>query len=150
VQGGASTTKSTSSTTSFLQAHQSFIAQGQPSRNCIMARIRHPVSLLTWTCRPNPSKRICAVETQHLRPCVAPFHSSPNMHTDGVFRALTESRVKTPWIEAFRKQQHENGARTNVSSQSTSSANRKLEPKRMSDSFHSVVSKLKLEFTALR
>lgn len=66
------------------------------------------------------------------------FHSSTPRLTDGVFRALTEARVRTPWIEAFRKKQAEGSDPTKASDKPQVPADRDLTPKRMSDSYHSV------------
>lgn len=67
--------------------------------------------------------------------------STTQVHrTDGVFRALTDERVQTPWIVALRKKQTEGEDPTKAASQPALPADRKLEPKRMSDSYHSVVS----------
>ena len=71
---------------------------------------------------------------------LACFHSGPKLRTDGVFRALTESRVRTPWIEALRTQQRAGPDPSEASQQPKTPAKRNLEPKRMSDSYHSVVS----------
>jgi acyl-coenzyme A thioesterase 9 len=70
------------------------------------------------------------------------FHSSSPKRTDGVFRELTAQRVRTPWIEAFRKQQEEE--RTGKTSKESSPQpqvpkERDLKPKRMQDSYSSVV-----------
>ncbi|KAJ9623114.1 hypothetical protein H2203_006050 [Taxawa tesnikishii (nom. ined.)] len=59
--------------------------------------------------------------------------------TDGVFRALTENRVQTPWIEALRKKQKEGADPTQPSGKPETPDDRNLEPKKMSDSYHSVV-----------
>jgi acyl-coenzyme A thioesterase 9 len=48
-------------------------------------------------------------------------------------------RVRTPWIEALRKKQNEGADPTAVSEKPSVPAERKLTPKRMSDSYHSVV-----------
>jgi acyl-coenzyme A thioesterase 9 len=55
--------------------------------------------------------------------------------TDGVFRGLTDTRLRTPWIEAFRLQQEgkENQNEEEVPKE------RDLTPKKMSDSYHRVV-----------
>ena len=68
------------------------------------------------------------------------FHPSTPRLTDGVFRALTEARVRTPWIEAFRKKQAEGADSTKASDKPQAPTDRDLTPKRMSDSYHSVVS----------
>jgi len=67
------------------------------------------------------------------------FSTSRPNHTDGVFRALTENRVQTPWVEAFERQQKEGHDPTKPSGPSLDKE-RDLSPKKMSDSYHSVVS----------
>lgn len=67
------------------------------------------------------------------------FHSSSPQRTDGVFRELTAQRVRTPWIEAFRKQQEEGKNTKDSSPKPLVPKERKLEPKRMQDSYSSVV-----------
>ncbi|MCJ1324476.1 hypothetical protein MMC10_001138 [Thelotrema lepadinum] len=67
-----------------------------------------------------------------------PFHVSQNWQTDGVYHELTAMRVRTPWIEAFRKQQEEGI----VEAQSTPPATAKkhqTSPKKMSDSYHRII-----------
>nr|OQO29545.1 hypothetical protein B0A51_04103 [Rachicladosporium sp. CCFEE 5018] len=59
--------------------------------------------------------------------------------TDGVFRALTENRVRTPWIEALRKKQQEGEDPTKASGKAKTPKDRDLSPKKMSDSYHRVV-----------
>ena len=48
-------------------------------------------------------------------------------------------RVRTPWIEALRKQREEGSDPTEISSTPATPPNRDLTPKKMSDSFHRVV-----------
>jgi acyl-coenzyme A thioesterase 9 len=48
-------------------------------------------------------------------------------------------RVRTPWVEAFRKQQAEGKPSGAPSGRPEVPENRDLSPKRMSDSYHSVV-----------
>ncbi|KAF2184377.1 hypothetical protein K469DRAFT_739418 [Zopfia rhizophila CBS 207.26] len=67
------------------------------------------------------------------------FHSSYPNYTDGVFRELTEQRVRTPWIEALRRQQAEGSDPTKASGKPEVLANRGLKLKRMSDSYHKVI-----------
>ncbi|KAK7555762.1 HotDog domain-containing protein [Phyllosticta citricarpa] len=67
------------------------------------------------------------------------FSSTPTACTDGVFRDLTEARIQTPWIEALRKKQRDGEDPTRASGIPQVPANRKLEPKRMSDSYHRVI-----------
>ncbi|KAL8629360.1 hypothetical protein Q9189_004933 [Teloschistes chrysophthalmus] len=67
------------------------------------------------------------------------LHVSPIKQTDGVFKELTEMRVRTPWIEALRKKQEEGIDPTKKSSTPATPSDRDLAPKKMSDSFHRVV-----------
>jgi acyl-coenzyme A thioesterase 9 len=67
------------------------------------------------------------------------LHSSSSLRTDGVFRELTEQRVRTPWIEAFRKQQEEAKNPTAASEEPQVPKERELKPKRMQDSYSSVI-----------
>ena len=48
-------------------------------------------------------------------------------------------RVRTPWIEALRKQKAQGVDPTGKSSTPATPSNRDLTPKKMSDSFHRVV-----------
>jgi acyl-coenzyme A thioesterase 9 len=55
-----------------------------------------------------------------------------------VFRELTSARVPTPWIEALRRK--DAGLQVNESVADTPEAKKKrLEGKRMSESYHSVI-----------
>ena len=67
--------------------------------------------------------------------------SSARLQTDGVFRALTDNRVQTPWIEALRKKQREehDGPRPSGKPKTPSDHERDLTPRPMADSYHSVV-----------
>lgn len=66
------------------------------------------------------------------------FSSSASRSTDGVFRELTSARVPTPWIEALRRK--EAGLEVNeVVSDTTEAKEKRMEGKRMSESYHSVV-----------
>jgi hypothetical protein len=70
---------------------------------------------------------------------VRAFSTSRRCRTDGVFRALTGERVQKPWIEAFREQQAGmHGDKGSIEQRGTP-ADRDLTPKKMSDSYHSVV-----------
>ncbi|XP_014560738.1 hypothetical protein COCVIDRAFT_12541 [Bipolaris victoriae FI3] len=71
-------------------------------------------------------------------PCRS-FHCSPTPRTDGVFRELTAMRVRTPWVEALRQQQAEANQPSEPSKKTELPKDRKLTPKRMSESYHSVV-----------
>ncbi|KAI4141878.1 MAG: hypothetical protein L6R39_005153 [Caloplaca ligustica] len=67
------------------------------------------------------------------------FHVSSSRTTDGVFKELTNMRVRTPWIEALRKKQEEGIDPTKKSSTPAAPPDRDLTPKRMADSYHRVV-----------
>lgn len=67
------------------------------------------------------------------------FHATPAYTTDGVYRDLTNMRVRTPWVEALRKQREEGYDPTKTSNTPVTPSNRNLTPKKMSDSFHRVV-----------
>jgi hypothetical protein len=64
--------------------------------------------------------------------------------TDGVFRELTAARVQQPWIEAFQQKQEkeqDGGSADPGPAKPLTPAdhNRDLAPKKMHDSYHSVV-----------
>lgn len=68
------------------------------------------------------------------------LHATAIRNTDGVFNALTEMRVNTPWIEALRKQQQNGIDPRGKSDKPATPPDRDLTPKKMSDSYHRVVS----------
>jgi acyl-coenzyme A thioesterase 9 len=79
------------------------------------------------------SKALCSPRTSHIRT----ISSSSRCLTDGVYGELTAMRTRTPFIEAFRKQQQgENG----TPAVPTDHLKRDLSPKTMSDSLTRVVS----------
>ncbi|KAF2740676.1 Thioesterase/thiol ester dehydrase-isomerase [Polyplosphaeria fusca] len=92
------------------------------------ATIRPSTVLIRCNCTPNA----------RLRRPRREFHSSPSQRTDGVFRELTSMRVRTPWIEALRKQQAESADPHKPSGMPKMPPGRDLTPKRMRDSYHSV------------
>ncbi|KAF1833359.1 Thioesterase/thiol ester dehydrase-isomerase [Decorospora gaudefroyi] len=67
------------------------------------------------------------------------IHSSPSQSTDGVFRELTSMRVRTPWVEALRQQQAEQSHPAEPSGKPEVPKERDLRPRRMDDSYYSVV-----------
>ena len=67
------------------------------------------------------------------------LHVSSACHTDGVYRDLTNMRVRTPWVEALKTQRADGIDPTKKSVTPATPANRDLRPKKMSDSFHRVV-----------
>ena len=68
------------------------------------------------------------------------FHVSFPRRTDGVFPALTEMRVKTPWVQALRER--DKGTGSSSYGQDETLASRDLTPKTMSESYHSQVCSL--------
>ena len=64
---------------------------------------------------------------------------SPPCRTDGVFRELTDQRVQVPWVEAFRKREREGHDETKATGTPQTPEHRDLSPKKMADSYHSVV-----------
>ncbi|EGP82841.1 unnamed protein product [Zymoseptoria tritici ST99CH_1A5] len=70
------------------------------------------------------------------------FSAAIPCRTDGVFTALTNERVQIPWVEAFRKEQAEKatgGKADGGGQQQTTKVERDLTPRKMSDSYHSVI-----------
>ncbi|KAL8904234.1 MAG: hypothetical protein Q9171_007128, partial [Xanthocarpia ochracea] len=95
-----------------------------------------PTNLLRIATRASKSEfKNCITWSRAIRQ----LHLSPRWQTDGVFKELTEMRVRTPWIEALRKKEQEGIDPTQRSSVPATPSNRDLTPKRMSDSFHRVV-----------
>ena len=77
----------------------------------------------------HPSRQqICTQLSVIHRRC---FRPSVEQQTDGVYKALTEMRVRTPWIEALR---HSRDAETQESEVPPEPVKPDLTPKRMSDS----------------
>lgn len=64
------------------------------------------------------------------------FRSSINHQTDGVYKALTEMRVRTPWIEALRQN---TGTECQDSEGPSQLVKPDLTPKTMSDSYFKCV-----------
>lgn len=67
---------------------------------------------------------------------------TPARQTDGVFRKLTEMRVPTPWIDALQDKKRRESGQTASAPSHDIPVNRErpaLTPKRMSDSYYSVV-----------
>ena len=62
------------------------------------------------------------------------IHATSINRTDGVFRGLTDERLPTPWIEAFRSQRDGKGTTSEAEPHE-----RDLSPRRMQDSYHRVV-----------
>lgn len=73
-------------------------------------------------------------------PVFCHLHTTPVYNTDGVYRDLTDMRVRTPWIEALRRKREDDFDPAKQSGTSITPSNRDLKPKKMSDSSHRVVS----------
>lgn len=95
------------------------------------ASLRRTTQILRVKCFQSPAPLIFATQRS--------FHCSPSQRTDGVFRELTSMRVRTPWVEAFRKQQQDGKQPGEASAESKVPKDRDLSPKHMNDSYHSVV-----------
>ena len=78
-------------------------------------------------------QQLCAQRPKIQRRC---FRSSLIQQTDGVYKALTEMRVRTPWIEALRQSKEDKTQNANVPSEPVKPD---LRPKRMSDSYFKCV-----------
>lgn len=98
--------------------------------HCSMAS-KTPVRSLLSSIGRQMGGRMC----QHARP----FCVSSRRQTDGVFRELTNQRVQKPWIEALREQQSQSHAASQAPTPPPSPIDRDLTPKRMKDSYYSVV-----------
>jgi acyl-coenzyme A thioesterase 9 len=115
------------------------LSPGLPAHFSIMASISRTAlhrlrSTRAYEC-PRHLPRLISVSA--LKPRT--FHTTSTQQTDGVFRALTEQRVRTPWIEALRKQQAEGTTPGQASGKQEVPSNRDLSPKRMEESYHSVI-----------
>lgn len=80
-----------------------------------------------------------AVQAPLCSPALRRFHATPACSTDGVYRDLTNMRVRTPWVEALRQQREKGSDPTKTSSTPATPLDRYLTPKKMSESFHRVV-----------
>jgi len=77
------------------------------------------------------------------------FWASPQRATDGVYKELTEMRIRTPWIEALKKKQEEEQDPSMISKPPATLPDRDLRPKKMSDSFTRIVRMMRsLVFTS--
>ncbi|KAL2041169.1 hypothetical protein N7G274_006113 [Stereocaulon virgatum] len=86
--------------------------------------------------------KVMAAASYNARNCngsMRQLHTSQAYQTDGVYKDLTSMRVRTPWIEALRKQREEETDPTKKSGTPETPPNRDLTPKNMSDSYHRVI-----------
>ena len=81
----------------------------------------------------------CTKQIPAIYPTIRAFHASSAQRTDGVFKELTAQRLRTPWIEALRKQQAAGKGPSQASETPQTPKERDLTPKKMTDSFHKVV-----------
>lgn len=99
-----------------------------------VTKMRRRLSLRVWQALLHPECQRNFVELPTTsRRC---FRSSANQQTDGVYKALTEMRVRTPWIEALRQNQ---GIGTQEADVPSEPVKLDLTPKRMSDSYFKCV-----------
>ncbi|KAF3015898.1 hypothetical protein E8E14_010306 [Neopestalotiopsis sp. 37M] len=89
-------------------------------------------SILTSTRNATKSAGTQACRRQLQARCL---HTTTPRRTDGVFRGLTDGRLPTPWIEAWRMQKEGK----NTASSEAKPQERDMTPKKMSDSYHRVV-----------
>jgi len=86
------------------------------------------------------SKVLGRARRHQLFRCHRQFSIQSCRRTDGVFHELTAQRVAIPWIEALNKKRlQEKSEDTAGPSKSAVPEKRDLSPKRMSDSYHSVI-----------
>ncbi|KAI0844237.1 Thioesterase/thiol ester dehydrase-isomerase [Daldinia vernicosa] len=91
-----------------------------------------PIRRLVALASRSKTSDTCVALTGVSRRCL---HGTAFLRTDGVFRGLTDDRLSTPWIEAWRLQQEGK----NVVADEVQPQERDLTPKKMSDSYHRVV-----------
>ncbi|KAL8750108.1 MAG: hypothetical protein Q9184_006541 [Pyrenodesmia sp. 2 TL-2023] len=94
-----------------------------------------PIRALRAVRRIEISQQKTIAASRHIRR----LHVTTKNGTDGVFKELTEMRVRTPWVEALRKKEEEGIDPTKTSSIPATPSDRYLTPKRMADSYHRVV-----------
>lgn len=83
--------------------------------------------------------RLLIVRSNPLPPQRRQLHTTSVWSTDGVYKALNAMRVKTPWIEALRKQKQHCIDPARNSDTPATPLDLDLRPKKMSDSYHRVV-----------
>lgn len=93
----------------------------------LLARVSAGSRLLVWQKIPNQ---------RHL---VRGFLGSPHRSTDGVYKELTEMRIRTPWIDALKRKRQEEQDPSKTSESPVTLPGRDLGPKKMSDSFTRIV-----------
>ena len=73
------------------------------------------------------------------------FCGSPQLSTDGVYKELTEMRIRTPWIEALKQKREEEQDPSKTLEAPATLPDQDLRPKKMSDSFTRIVCMMGLE-----
>lgn len=89
--------------------------------------------------RPLPLQAALRTATRYALRQQRQFTSTPKCLTDGVYGELTAMRTRTPFIKAFREKQEGNQSAA-VGASVGEKAPIDTTPKRMSESFHKVVS----------
>ncbi|KAJ0104103.1 cylthioester [Diaporthe amygdali] len=104
--------------------------------------MRRSTDLVISCCRGQSALASAGPTASRSRPRALVAHSTRWLRTtaprttDGVFRGLTDGRLPTPWIEAFRKQQAD---KDNAAREARLQPPRDLSPRKMSDSYHRVI-----------
>ncbi|GAM84894.1 hypothetical protein ANO11243_028960 [Dothideomycetidae sp. 11243] len=88
-------------------------------------------------------RRSAAILPFQASRCRRSISSSLPRETQGVFRSLTDSRCKRAWIDAFTEIQAGEHGKAPAAAKSSEPAQRDLSPRKMRDSYHSVVLPLK-------
>ena len=91
--------------------------------------------LVASACQSGRAKSLSRPRVSRLQPSRG-LHVSAARCTDGVFRGLSDDRLSTPWIEAWRALQDGRSVGPPVPGEA---GERDLSPKKMSDSYHRVV-----------
>jgi hypothetical protein len=117
-------------------------------QNCPRA-IRHrtnvwlnPSSMTTPFCAGFRHVARLRLSLHSSAPAIRSFSLTARQKTDGVFRELTSARVQQPWIEAWRQKNEQDGSSAEpgpAKPMTPPDHTRDLAPKKMKDSYHSVV-----------
>lgn len=102
-------------------------------RRCLLRRMAFArFSPKAFRASEPPAKLLAGILNRSNRT----FLTCPIWQTDGVYRDLTNMRVRTPWIQALRESKKEAAT---MPGKPAKPASRDLKAKRMADSFHRVV-----------
>lgn len=119
-----------------------------PPRMRVRARIRAPAphvyssSLRPSVAQAHASTPYASSSRGAGAPCARALSTARALRTDGVFHALTNHKISMPWIEALER------SRARTASEGSGGQEQEhigggvkdMTPKRMADSYHSVVS----------